>query len=133
MHDIRPLRIKDAKDLECLHKECFDRPWQAETFESLLMHGAFGWRHAYGFIMLRMHDVLTFCVHPLHRRQSIGKTLAKSMLIHAQSPLFLEVSVSNLPAIHLYQSYGFSFLRYRRHYYGVDQDALSLAYLPSSG
>jgi ribosomal-protein-alanine N-acetyltransferase len=37
---------------------------------------------------------------------------------------FLEVSVSNAPAIHLYHSFGFRFLVKRKNFYQGRQDAL---------
>lgn len=128
-NDLRLILVKDSKALADLHAHCFRLSWGQEEFESLLMYGAFGWRHEYGFLLLRMHEILTFCVHPSYQRQGIGEKLLQCALKNIEPPLYLEVAIHNTPAIRLYQSYGFSCLTHRLHYYGQDQHALSLGYL----
>lgn len=126
---IRKISLDDVSDLEHIHRACFkSASWDTDIFHSLLTSGSFGWRHKHGFIMLRMHDVLTFCVLPHMRRQAIGSLLLEEVLKNVLPPIYLEVDTQNRSAIRLYQSYGFSFITHRKNYYGFEKHAFLFGY-----
>ena len=71
--------------------------------------------------------IVTLAVHPDHQNKGLGRKLlevAERGL--AQSRLRLTVRVSNEPAIHLYESSGYSFAYLEPHYYNDGEDGLVL-------
>lgn len=78
--------------------------------------------------------LLTLCVHPDYQRQGYGRKLFNLLLDRAvkldAKQCFLEVRVSNEPAISLYRSMGFVQVGERRNYYPGNEgreDALILS------
>lgn len=75
-----------------------------------------------------LEDVVT---NPAQRRQGYAHRLLRAAFQHFQDSgielIFLEVRVSNLPAIQLYHSLGFESGRVRRAYYSDGEDALEMA------
>lgn len=74
-------------------------------------------------------DVSNIAVDPDYRGKKIGDALMKEMLCRAKdagvSEVFLEVRVSNDPAIGLYRKYGFEQISVRKNYYDAPtEDAL---------
>jgi ribosomal-protein-alanine N-acetyltransferase len=128
-YSITTITKSDIKDLYHIHKASFKEvSWDLDIFESFLGSGSYGWRHEYGFILLRMHDILTLCVLPQKRRRSIASHLIEETLKNISAPVYLEVSTTNTSAIRLYQSYGFRLLALRKNYYGLHKDAFLLGY-----
>jgi len=93
-----------------------------------------------GYIMLRMEKaysilkvstrahVISVAVHPSYRRQGIGMAL----LVHASEraykeygaqEVYLEVRVTNAPAISLYKKLGFEIKGVNKRYYSDGEDA----------
>ncbi|MBQ2611269.1 ribosomal protein S18-alanine N-acetyltransferase [bacterium] len=73
--------------------------------------------------------ITNLAVNPEKRRMHIGETLLNILIKHCYSNgvkyLTLEVRVSNIAAINLYEKYGFKSLSTRKHYYqDNDEDAL---------
>jgi ribosomal-protein-alanine N-acetyltransferase len=66
-------------------------------------------------------ELENIAVHPSMRRQGIGRSLISALLDHARlvraGRILLEVRESNVAAIRLYQSCGFTVLGNRREYY----------------
>jgi len=73
-------------------------------------------------------QILAIAVHPEARRQGIGERLVHHVLSIGQrkgaQSANLEVRRSNLPAIALYQKFGFREVAVRRRYYADGEDAL---------
>jgi len=76
-------------------------------------------------------DVMNVAVHPDFRRRGVAETLVGCLVAELKamgsSSLTLEVRVSNLPAIALYEKMGFSQVGRRKNYYrNPKEDALIL-------
>jgi ribosomal-protein-alanine N-acetyltransferase len=76
-------------------------------------------------------EVMTIGVDESFQRQGIGARLFECLIDAARSfgsrRLLLEVRVDNVPALKLYEKYGFTKMGIRKHYYQPeDVDALSL-------
>ena len=73
-------------------------------------------------------EVLNIAVAPAHRKKGYGKLLMDAMLEKARKlgalQCFLEVRESNMPAIRLYESYGFAGYGVRKRYYEDGENAL---------
>jgi len=85
-----------------------------------------------GFLCFRQvgeeSELLNLCIGPEFRQQGFGKKLMSFYIYFCEkqgvNQYFLEVSVSNTPAIHLYHSFGFQSLGTRKNFYQGRHDAL---------
>ncbi len=139
---IRPMRQEDVPQVAELENKIFSRPWSAESFEKALTYPEQILLVAEGtaeegnsseiekdailgysilFAAADQADVSNIAVDPDHRGQKIGDALMQEMLNQAADrgvkEVFLEVRVSNAPAIGLYQKYGFERIGVRKGYY----------------
>ena len=133
----------DAPWLSQMHRQAFTPAWSRQSFEDLLKlpttRGWWAWYGEHGepgqtatqaqaplgFILFQVHDeeaeILTFQVDQSHQRKGVGR----SLLCHAITTLgrfgaqrfYLDVAVSRLGAIELYQSQGFVVAGHRKNYY----------------
>lgn len=84
------------------------------------------------FNLVKKGHIVSVAVLPEYRRTGIGNALAaealKALLKHKAGECFLEVRVTNEPAINLYKKLGFSITRKASHYYfdGADAYVMSL-------
>jgi len=74
--------------------------------------------------------IVSIAVLPEYRRQGIAKTLMieamKGMEAYNATECFLEVRVSNQPAINLYKKLGFQIIRIIKAYYHDGEDAYEM-------
>jgi ribosomal-protein-alanine N-acetyltransferase len=74
--------------------------------------------------------LLNVAVTPASRRQGIGRALVEHVIGYARSNeaarVLLEVRVSNLAAIRLYEAFGFESFNVRRQYYSDGEDGLEM-------
>lgn len=73
-------------------------------------------------------EIYTIAVDELYRGQNIGSFMLDHMINLSRnlkvSKIWLEVSTKNIPAINLYQKFGFEKIRFRENYYArVHEDA----------
>ena len=114
-------------ELEAL---CFADPWSEKALELLLTDGAYGAvclqdEHiaAYGGILWAPYEgqITNIATHPDHRRCGMGAAVLEHLIDVARSrdceQLSLEARVSNIPAISLYERYGFLKMGLRRGFY----------------
>jgi ribosomal-protein-alanine N-acetyltransferase len=135
------LRAIEEKDIEVLaeaEKRCFKDPWTKEMFSALLKLP-----FQYGFIaeeggqvcgycclsdLFEEAEVLNIAVDTSFRKRGVGAGTLQNALENAQElgpeKCFLEVRVSNLPALTLYRKFGFENLSIRAKYYEDGEDAL---------
>jgi len=135
---LRPLVASDLPAVLEIEHASFPFPWKPEFFLSemsnpyarLVVAEWAGQLIGYFCRWLVADEVhiLDVAVHPAHRRCGIGKLLLQEILTEARqneaSSASLEVRVSNLPAIALYQALGFQPVASRRGYYENGEDAL---------
>ncbi len=141
MIEIRSWTREDIPTVSALEKDCFSDPWSTADFE-----GAFDSAVTEGLVLindgqlvgyallasvLEDADVANVAVAPNYRKKGFGKTLLKALLDRAKEKgvlrVFLEVRVSNAPAIALYKSFGFESVNVRKRYYPDGEDAFLMA------
>lgn len=138
--NIRPATIRDLAALADLHARAFARGWGADSLKGLMdSPGAFVFVSEQddidGFILIRTAsdetEVLTIAVGPDARRRGLASRLLEHACLYAADEgairMFLEVASTNLPAINLYEKYGFRRVGHRKAYYEDGDDALVLS------
>lgn len=140
MSPLRSLTPTDAKACATLHKDCFESPWSMKDFSSMLENpvttgfGYYHHNHLVGLILYTITvdeaEIYTLCTHPDFRRMQIAQKLLTLFDTYCLSALvvkqFLEVSVSNIITIKLYEKMGYVCQTIRKNYYnenGVLKDA----------
>ncbi len=136
------LRAMSHHDLEAileLEHKCFSIPWSRGMFEDELYNpNAFymvlevsGQICGYAGLwkILDEGHITNVAVHPDFRRSGYGRRLIDALIDYAKKceliALTLEVRVSNIAAISLYESFGFKPQGRRKHYYSDNnEDAL---------
>ena len=141
MIEIRPWIREDIPTVSALEKDCFSDPWSTVDFEGafdsavteglVLIHDGQLIGYALLASVLEDADVANVAVAPSYRKKGFGKTLLKALLDRAKEKgvlrVFLEVRVSNAPAIALYKSFGFESVNVRKRYYPDGEDAFLMA------
>ena len=138
MSQFNKLDLIYAEALALMHKQCFDKAWNKDAFESLLrLPTTCGFLNENAFILFSVCDtqaeILTLGVLPKARK----KGLAFELLTYATQELkktgvqeiFLDVNANNLPARKLYEKADFEQISVRKAYYDEDgkkADALVL-------
>ena len=139
-HETVRLTSEAAAALAELERKCFDLPWtekefaQAFTNKSFLAYGIWETADHLAGYMVVYHiadelEILNIAVRKEQRGQGMGRKLMQTAL-HTGKKMgilsaFLEVRVSNAPAIHLYESFGFTQVGRRHSYYqDTGEDAL---------
>jgi ribosomal-protein-alanine acetyltransferase len=138
----RPLGEPDLTYVAALEQQIHAAPWTFGNFRDALAAGysaRVGEREgrivAYGVLMYAPGEaqLLNLSVVPDARREGIGRELLRAFVADAErfgaEQVFLEVRVSNEPAISLYEDAGFVPVGRRAAYYpadprGVREDAL---------
>lgn len=128
----------DCDLMAAIHASAFAAPnaWSRDVFSlQLALPNVFGLLcSAGGTILVRVAadeaEILTLAVSPAVRRGRIGSALLREAMTRAAAigatVMFLEVSVANSAARHLYTRAGFVEAATRRHYYSDNSDALVL-------
>jgi ribosomal-protein-alanine N-acetyltransferase len=134
MSELRFAGPGDAAALAELHASAFTKGWTEDSICVLLSSpGTFALANENGFILARVAageaEILTLAVRPAARRRGLARRLlAASATLAAQNGaqmMFLEVVVTNAPALGLYRGLGFAQVGRRKAY--IDgQDALVL-------
>ena len=130
-----------------IEAECFSAPWSYDAFVAELAKSdaatfvAYSEQEVVGFINLGIvldeANVNNIAVKKGYRRLGIGKALMTAAVdycrAHRLSLLMLEVRRSNLPAIALYEQFGFQSVGIRKRFYtDPDEDALLMNKLISA-
>lgn len=140
---LRPASFDDCAALARLHATGFDRPWEAEDFETLLLDSADGLviedngrilSCLFARLVIDEAEIVTFVTDPEFSRQGLARRLIKTLTEDYRRrgvvKLFLEVREDNLAAQQLYQSQGFEIMGQRRDYYagsdGTRRDAITM-------
>ncbi len=113
-----------------LEAACFADPWSEKALELLVTGGAYGAVclqdgrvMAYGGVLWAPFEgqITNIATHPDARRCGMGAAILEHLIEAAKArgceQLSLEARVSNLPAISLYERYGFVKMGLRRGFY----------------
>ncbi len=138
---IRKMNLEDVSAIAELEKLCFSDPWSEKSIASEVDNPLSYWLVAEidgvvaGYVgsqtVLDAADMMNLAVSPDRRRRGIGQALVTALVEHLQQnkviALLLEVRVSNVPAIALYESLGFEQVgRRAKYYHNPREDALIL-------
>ena len=132
------LREEHLLDLAKLEQTLFSDPWSIDALAFLLTDRATGYcieeggrAVAYGGMLYAPEEgqILNLGVDEAYRRRGFAKAILSALeedaRAHGAKALYLEVRVSNLPAIGLYESAGFSAIGVRPNFYRAPlEDAL---------
>ena len=119
--------LSQVAELESL---CFADPWSEKALELFLTDEAYsavclqdGCIVAYGGVLWTPFEgqITNIATHPDYRRCGMGEAILEHLIekakLHGCEQLSLEARVSNLPAIALYERYGFLKMGVRRGFY----------------
>ena len=137
----RPMLAADVDALVAAEVECFpEDPWSAEAFREILslpvFHGVvleedgtlIGYLVAYE--VLDEGELLNIAILPAQRGRGLGRMLLgqwlAGLLQKGFRKVFLDVRENNIPAIRLYESFGFRAVGLRKGYYSSGEDALEM-------
>lgn len=129
---IRDMKVEDLDQVMILEKLCFSTPWSKEAFESEILKNDLA--HylvlsinntivGYGGVWYIINEghITNVAVHSECRKLGLGKKLVEQMKKNALKNkielMTLEVRVSNIAAIKLYERMGFSIEGTRPKYY----------------
>ena len=127
----QPIAFSSA--VATLHAACFPNPWTHDEVRALLsLPTTILWITDKAFLMcsktLDEMEILTIGVLPEYRQQHIASAFLQSLLEYAEQNrvqrIFLEVSVTNLPARALYNRFDFREIGQRKGYYQTPQGAV---------
>ena len=115
-----------------LEQMCFSEPWSEAALSLLCREGGVGvvvpdgeseTAKAYGgmTVVLDEGSITNIAVRPDVRRQGLGRAVVEALLERSRSlgvtDVYLEVRLSNEPAIALYRSLGFEVVGTRKNFY----------------
>ena len=140
MITIRDWTERDLPKLMALERACFADAWTTEMMKSEYARGGFcgvlaeedGEIVGYvcGFTLFEDGELLKIAVGQESRDKGIGGLLldafAEKAISQGAERIFLEVRISNEPALGLYRSRGFEKTRIRKRYYPDGEDALEM-------
>lgn len=129
--EIVKMEPRHVAEIAALEKSCFSEPWSENAIASELNNPLSLWLVAEengqvaGYIgsqtVLDMSDMMNVAVAPALRQRGIGRRLVETLIAwldqRGAGALSLEVRVSNLPAIGLYEQLGFEKVGQRKNYY----------------
>jgi ribosomal-protein-alanine N-acetyltransferase len=140
---LRPMSEEDVPAVTAVEQAAYSHPWTAGIFRDCLRVGYCCWvctrgdaviGHGVMSVAAGECHVLNVCVHPHWQGHGLGRKILTRLLgmgrRHHADTAFLEVRVSNEPAIRLYRAEGFNEIGIRRGYYPHSdgrEDALVLA------
>jgi [ribosomal protein S18]-alanine N-acetyltransferase len=146
--ELRRLDPRDLDTVEVIERQSYPTPWSRSMFAAELRKPSSIAIGAYleddelvGYAFVSRYvdawHVMNVAVAPAYRRRGIGKTLLERLFeVTASDPrrgYTLEVRVSNVEAIRLYERLGFQARGIRRGYYTDNrEDALIMWREPSS-
>ena len=138
---ILEMNAAHVSQVAALERICFADPWSEMSIASELQNLWSYWLVALeddrviGYVGTQSSideaDIMNVAVHPDFRRQGIAEALINRLVADLKErdiyALLLEVRVSNMPAITLYEKLGFSQVGRRKNYcHNPKEDALIL-------
>ena len=146
--DVRPMRWPDIEPVHRLESELFTvDPWSIEQFWSELAQQSRAYAvavdgdriigYAGAFLLAPDSDVQTIAVSPRDQGRGVGAILLTWLIEQAVAQgcrqMLLEVRSDNVPAIAMYERFGFVRISVRRDYYEHGIDAVIMRLRPITG
>ncbi len=137
--NIGHIEKNDIEAIMALERTGIAHPWTSDSIEGLINdHDKAGLKACdddgklIGYIgaayVLDEAEIGNLCVLPEYRGKGTGRKLLSSMIELLKSKgcstVYLEVEETNVPAISLYEKFGFQKYNLRKDYYGPGRDAL---------
>ncbi|MDQ3631933.1 MAG: ribosomal protein S18-alanine N-acetyltransferase [Actinomycetota bacterium] len=141
--EIRRLTYADLPQVIAVERRAFPTPWSLAMFVLELSkpsgiclaawrtrpESRVGGEYLCGYLICSRYDtvwhVMNVSVDPTQRRAGIATAMLESLIERIDdhdAPFTLEVRVSNVPAIRLYERFGFLTAGLRRRYYADNQE-----------
>ncbi|MFZ2315382.1 MAG: ribosomal protein S18-alanine N-acetyltransferase [Gammaproteobacteria bacterium] len=127
---LRPLTKSDLPQILVIEQAVHVAPWNMDTFKTCFDAGYVGWvlerdKQIIGFIVVSIKveecHILNIGVPHAYQHQGIGTQLLEHAISEAKKQnaaiVYLEVRVSNAPAIAMYQKMHFYQIGERKNYY----------------
>lgn len=132
---LRPMQIADLDAIMQIEPTIYSHPWTRGNFSDSLNTGYNAWVLedrvsankseiiGYALMMMVMDEahLLNLSIAKHRQKQGLGRELLEHMIHiakrHKSANMFLEVRVSNISAIALYENIGFCEMSVRRGYY----------------
>lgn len=146
---VRRATIEDAKEIFAIEMECFSVPWSLDSIETELLNedkklyyvvedanGVVGYAGAW--LVYDEGQITNIAIRPSARRQGFGAKLTNALIEECfkrgMHEIFLEVRISNLPALSLYRQLGFTVKGMRKNYYSEPkEDAYIMSLIKEEG
>jgi ribosomal-protein-alanine N-acetyltransferase len=129
-YQFRPMQMDDLDAVMTIEPQIYPYPWTRGNFSDSLSSGYSAWILmlneqviGYSLMMLVLDEahLLNLSVAKSYQKQGLGRILLEYMVNTAKSNqmanMFLEVRLSNISAIALYENMGFNEMAVRRGYY----------------
>ena len=140
---LRPMQFTDLDEIIAIEPTIYSHPWTRGNFSDSLNSGYSAWVLeindkqntilnntgeiiGYALIMMVLDEahLLNLSIVKSHQKQGLGRCLLEHMLRTAKNyraaNVFLEVRISNISAIALYEKLGFCEMAVRSAYYPAD-------------
>ena len=134
---VRRATIEDAKEIFAIEMECFSVPWSLDSIETELLNedkklyyvieeanGVVGYAGAW--LVYDEGQITNIAIIPSARGKGYGSELTKQLIDECfkrgMHEIFLEVRISNLPALAMYRNLGFSVKGIRKDYYSEPKE-----------
>lgn len=135
---LRMATLNDINGIKAVENRCFSTPWSENMIISSIENGCIVVvaeidNKVVGYAGLYPSgDITNVAVIPNEQGKGYGTELVKELIkvakINDIEKLFLEVRVSNIKAIKLYEKCGFEKISVRKKYYKDGEDALIYAF-----
>lgn len=135
---LRIATLNDINGIKAVENRCFSTPWSENMIISSIENGCIMVvveidNKVVGYAGLYPSgDIANVAVIPNEQGKGYGTELVKELIkvakINDIEKLFLEVRVSNIKAIKLYEKCGFEKISVRKKYYKDGEDALIYAF-----
>jgi len=123
---IVPMDEKNLYEVYEIEKNCFSDPWKIDIFKDQLQQNysycfvAYVGGQVAGYVMMWCFgdegEIINIATDPNYRRQGVAKELLAACKKICKK-ITLEVRLSNVAAIHLYEKHGFKNMGTRKDYY----------------
>ena len=144
IREIRYMTPEDTGKVSALLAECFTHPWSEDSVKAMFSEKGYvsliacSQDEIVGYIGMKCvfdeADITNVAVLPSFRRHGIGDMLLNKLLLCAKEKqlqhIFLEVRMTNRPAVCLYEKAGFCEIGQRKNYYTEPkEDALIMQWV----